>query len=406
MIDCCFSSNTNKEFHQKARHNSSTPTVTSYSYAVTDFGEKTGTRSKTIQVIKNYISDHKPTTKASSDGNKSYSSIDTIVGYINDDEIDDAKYAIERLVDPSKVRYIEVEEEQNKIPKKSKPKNLPKLGTENEFKLHINTNSQNKSEYKNKKVGYPVDPKASISASIFGRGTPASKTLEKNLLNLNSYSNQGLQLSKSEIEENYSFLDNLESKDNVYKTIPTSVKYSNYSPKSPEIEVTSKTNISIKPRQIIHSTIRPPNTVTVTTTSGKRFDLPRSTTSTYLSPYISPTKTTPTPTFTSTGLSYIAPKVRNYFQQKAFDNTGPIFFPGVGYGGIIFNEQTGEPNISQTTSSQKSPGISSRLPPKPIYNYNKGFLFNLNANIKNPNYSSSLKPVVKTGRSRGFRFGG
>lgn len=250
---------------------------------------------------------------------------------------------------------------------------------------------------------------------MFGRGTPSSLHFEQKRQNIKADSNE----VTNEFDK---FENSFTIKEPVYKTIPASpLSHVNkitekYSPPPPEFDlkqVDFKKNVSVKPRQIIHSTIRPPNTVTVTTSSGKRFDLPRSTSANNLPPYVSPTKPTkptPNPIFnigiTSTAIPYLAPNVRNYYQQKAFEDTGPIFFPGVGYGGILFNEQTGEPELPQSTSPQRAPGLSSRLPPKPLYNYNRGYLFNLNANLKNPNFNNSIKPFVKTGRSRGFRYGG
>lgn len=466
---------------QTQQHKPKAPAVTSYSYAVTDFGEKTGSHSKTIQVIKNYIGNHKPSVSDSSEEvNKSYSSVDTIVGYINrpHPSDNDSRYELEKLVDPSQVQYVEVvgeptsttskrprkkntkqpkptpaisvrdrEELTEKSPHRSPPK-AEKIEPDVEFVETSNDfEGQSQSLGFNKNLKYTVyeenkrDPHATISASVFGRGTPSSIGLKINKQVSSKpkpvYREESSEINifgKSEINQSTgsvfngspssSFEDSFTIKDNVYKTVPKTSSSMNrfpdkkYSPSpiSTEVDVKPlnyKTSSSHTQREIIHSTVRPLNTITVTSSTGKRFDLPRSTSANHLPPYVAPTKAPkPTPKaifnvgITSTTIPYLSPNVREFYQQKASAETGPIFFPGVGYGGILFNEQTGEPDLPQSISPQRSPGISSRLPPKPLFNYNRGFLFNLNASIKNPNYNNNLKPYVKTGRSRGFRFGG
>lgn len=470
---------------QRKHHKPKAPAVTSYSYAVTDFGEKTGSHSKTIQVIKNYIGNHKPSLSTSSEEvSKSYSSVD----YISKPKPteSDSRYELEKLVDPSQVRYVEVagetttkrpakkhskqpkptpalivrdREELTEKPRPRSPPKADKIEGDVEFvETSEGFDGQSQSLGFNKNLKYTVydenkrDPKATISASVFGRGTPSSigfstkslsSTETKSREVYHGFGKNGHDSSKSSIgfstkspssSETKSFevyhgfgksrapaASSIEDnfKDAVYKTVPAATKTSpsgqvNRIPDkqySPEIDV-KQINFKTQ-REIIHSTIRPINTITVTSSTGKRFDLPRSTSANHLPPYVAPTKAPlPTPKaifnvgITSTAIPYYAPNVRDYYQKKAAEETGPIFFPGVGYGGILFNEQTGEPDLPQALSPQKSPGISSRLPPKPLYNYNRGFLFNLNASIKNPNFNNNVKPYTKLGRSRGFRFGG
>lgn len=491
---------------QRKHQRPKAPAVTSYSYAVTDFGEKTGSNSKTIQVIKNYIGNHKPSTSDSSDEvNKSFSNVDTIVGYINKPQAtdSDSRYELEKLVDPSQVRYVDVAGETTKRPRKQnskQPKPTPAVTVRDREELTENPRSrsppkaekiegdvefvetsdsfegQSQSLGFNKNLKYTIyeederDPKATISASVFGKGTPSSVGFHTKQPSASGtkYIYKG---DSHEVVHDfgkigdipYTFTGSSASsiedpfKGEVYKTVPATTKTvpsgqmyripdKKYSPIPPDRglkQINFKTSSSSHTqREIIHSTIRPINTITVTSSTGKRFDLPRtrdifrstirpintitvtsstgktfdlprSTSANHLPPYVAPTKAPlPTPKaifnvgITSTAIPYYAPKVRQYYQNKAEEETGPIFFPGVGYGGILFNEQTGEPDLPQSVSPQKSPGLSSRLPPKPLYNYNRGFLFNLNASIKNPNFTSNLKPYVKAGRSRGFRFGG
>lgn len=484
---CSPESTTNKTNQkQRKHHKPKAPAVTSYSYAVTDFGEKTGSHSKTIQVIKNYIGNHKPLLSDSSEEvSKSYSSVD----YISKPQPteSDSRYELEKLVDPSQVRYVEVAGEtttKRATKKHSKPKPTPavivrdreeltekplprsppkaeKIEGEVEFvETSEGFDGQSQSLGFNKNLKYTVydenkrDPKATISASVFGRGTPSSigltttspsssesqsrevyqrfgKNGHGSSTSSIGYSTKSPSLSETKSLDVYHSFGKSHSsgssiedhfKEAVYKTVPAATKTSpsgqvnripdkQYSPIPPEIDV-KQINFKTQ-REIIHSTIRPINTITVTSSTGKRFDLPRSTSANHLPPYVAPTKAPlPTPKaifnvgITSTAIPYYAPNVRDYYQKKAAEETGPIFFPGVGYGGILFNEQTGEPDLPQSLSPQKSPGISSRLPPKPLYNYNRGFLFNLNASIKNPNFNNNLKPYTKLGRSRGFRFGG